>query len=325
MGGAVWTFLASPGHQQGVAGSGSESTPPSSCRLISVSWPLRFSDTERKGLVPPPHFCAYIASTLLGAEFLRQAHFVNIKIKEQLRRATMGESGNSVVLDARAALWAAGHLGRMPFGLDLLLHSDVLPSIVALASQASRCSLRGTAIYCLALIGSNPLAADHLAELDWDVSLLGPCAIDGLAAERVLAPWLGVNSTEGLTALVVQGPGPPSVRNIEAEDRCITGNVADLPSANFGALHRRALEDLKSLQNTVVQKKAVKALNDLRHQQSSTFLSVQLWWSTQKFIGSHGRYPLQVRRFISELFSETLRSRESLQLLDRIPLDVLPV
>merc|ERR1719247_2327685 len=102
--------------------------------------------------------CGYIARTLTGTEYLRQTNFVRDRILAKLGRGEEKEHA----LDVRAALWSAGHLGQTQYGLELLLEFNVLLSIVRLAMSASRLSLRGTAVYCLAMIGTNPLSVEPL-------------------------------------------------------------------------------------------------------------------------------------------------------------------
>lgn len=265
--------------------------------------------------------CAYLVSTFPGADFLRHSHFVDMKIRTRLLAALADDPGASVLTDARAALWAAGHLGTLPLGLELLIDYDVLSSVVKLATRSHRWSLRGTAIYCLALIGSNPLAAESLLELGWDVSLRsGSCPhdCDGSAHERVLAPWLG----EGSSATAVTCHSEVAEENM-VHTWTLTPDENDVfdndPHGCFGVRHRQALAELKVLHNTVVQKKAVKALSELRQQNSATFLSVRLWWYAQRCIAGRCRYPLPVRRFIQGLVSEALSSAEGLELLDMLP------
>merc|ERR1712176_562969 len=74
---------------------------------------------------------------------------------------------------------------------------------------ASRWSLRATALYCLALLGANPLASEFLEELGWSPLTWEQNCEDGTHLHRVggghhleatrsgfstgcsLAPWLG--------------------------------------------------------------------------------------------------------------------------------------
>merc|ERR1712107_14200 len=57
----------------------------------------------------------------------------------------------------------------------------------------------------------------------------------------------------------------------------------DLPAyARFGALHRQALAEIKTLHNAVTRKKACDTLTDIRRQDASVFLSVHLWRRTQQ-------------------------------------------
>jgi len=378
--GVVWTFVVGLSSRPGCSGDDarcastwqrgarSADSPPRDCRLTAVSWPLRLPEAEHQGLSPPPHFCAYVASTALGADFLRQTHFVDSRLL-----AVLGaDPGAQPLAEVRAALWAAGQLGRTAHGLEMLCEYGVLPLVVAMASRTSgtcRWSLRGTAVFCLALIGSNPLAAERLEWLGWDAQARGPLIQEASSSSlggaigwplgatvASLAPWLGEGGrSPPLSQPLPREPlpkskvptlhSPPPLMVDERSLSCLpplleatemtaaaaggysggcgaaaTTPSTALPHAAFGTAHRRALTEMETLHNTVVWQKASKALSELRRQDAAIFLSVPLWWQAQRCIAGRYRHPLQVRRFIADLFSGVLRSREALRILDALPL-----
>lgn len=315
--GAVWTFVATSRGGRGPPVDGPSDRPPGNCRLVHISWPLQLPNSNRGGLVPPPHFCSYVACTQQGASFLREQGFL---------RNQLAMPASAPAVEARAALWAAGHLGRTRFGLELLREHGVLRKVVDLACGAGRWSVRGTAIYCVALIGTNPEAVQLLQECGWDAYTCGPvlgASADHdrpVLAERPastdrVAPWLGETARRREVARADWRA--QSSADLEAEA------ARDDPSApahaRFGEEHLQALRELESLQNTVIRKKASEGLVALEKQNPSIFLSVKLWWRSQRFIVERYSHPLQVRRFISKLFKNTLQSREALEFLDSLP------
>lgn len=303
--GAILTF--GPGSRSG------------QCCLTSISWPVRVPEVGvSPGVVAPPHFFHYLTCTQLGADYLRRSAFVH----DRLLGALAGGCEARPARDVRAALWAAGHLGRTQWGLELLLEHNVLPLVVALATGSCRWSLRVTAHYCLALVGSNPLAAEPLGELGWEAHARAP---------GVVRPWpaaegggCGGGPGRDFFEEAAPGPGeaePPLPGGWSGPGAHGGGGVEmekALPHAAFGAPHRRVLAQLERLHNTVLQRQACDALEEERRRDPAIFLSVLLWWRVQQCLAGCHSYPLAVRRLIGGLFADTLRSREALELLDTI-------
>eukprot|EP00927_Polykrikos_kofoidii_P028761 TRINITY_DN25016_c0_g4_i1.p1 TRINITY_DN25016_c0_g4~~TRINITY_DN25016_c0_g4_i1.p1 ORF type:complete len:1512 (-),score=273.76 TRINITY_DN25016_c0_g4_i1:72-4169(-) len=383
--GAVWTFIRGSGtiEEAATTEGGEGALPPVACRLTSISWPLRLLEGGGSSVglgaipgggaagvgsvVPPPHFCAHLARTLPGAKFLRRTGFVQDRLQKVLasvrlvdeevrpRCPSLDERGPVVeemtqpsALEVRAALWAAGHLGRFPFGLELLEDHGVLRLILDVASRARRWSLRGTALYCLALLWTSPLAAEALEELGWDpvacrlradstirgsVYPSGGGGGPGRSAIAAEGPRLSLGTVDtGFADMATTSMGTTTGRRrglvggIDAWDesterawRSVVVSGPDAPAyAAFGAAHRKALSELRSLHNTVVRRKACDTLTELRRKDASIFRSVPLWVRTASYIAGNYRQPLQVRRFIADLFEETLRSAEALRCLDAV-------
>ncbi|CAE8603289.1 unnamed protein product [Polarella glacialis] len=286
------------------------------CRLVSVSWPLHpASDVSPPfAATPPLHFCTCLASTPPGANLIRRAHLV----RNWLRPTLLGASAASP-LEVRAALWVAGSLGRVAFGLELLMEHGVLEAIINIATSSDgRWSLCGTACYCLALIGSNLAAHGPLQELGWD--------------SVARTPFPPLPSCVSPAATLGVSPAAPGAWDELSEQRDCGGSrdaaaAAAPPHAAFGGAHRKALAELSSLHNTVVRWRARGALIEQREKDGAVFLSVPLWWQAQRRIAGAAvsaalpyRFSLEVRCFAQQLFAGALSSREALQLLDGLPL-----
>lgn len=360
---AVWSFLVSGRGGQAVATSNQATSkdpstlsfaerrarfekapPPSNCRLVAVSWRLRLPGVHPAWVRPPLHFCSLAACTPLGVDFLRRHSVVRDRIALVLGRALRGPQAQAAkqaevspptTAEVRAALWAAGHLGRTPLGLELLSECGVLELLVELATNAGRWSLRGTATYALALVGLNASAVELLEELGWDARHHGPSTRRGNLSRQVSSP-MASNQPRGHRQHGEPGNGAaspvvhahrPSASGSDLRDpphgpldvSAVRDEGSRGAHAAFGDAHREVLERLWSLHNTLARKKACEALTEERRRRPAVFLSAGLWWLTQHRILSRYRHPLPVRRFIADLFEDTLSSSEALQWLDTLP------
>ena len=67
------------------------------------------------------------------------------------------------ILELKAAIWAAGHLGTTEAGVGLLESTLVVESLIWIASQCPVLALRGTAFFGLNLVAMTAVGVDLLS------------------------------------------------------------------------------------------------------------------------------------------------------------------
>ena len=81
------------------------------------------------------------------------------------QRVTSGSSEtDEEILDLKAAIWAAGHLGMSEVGVALLESAQVVEGIIRLANSSSVLALRGTAFFALNLIATTSAGVQLLSQ-----------------------------------------------------------------------------------------------------------------------------------------------------------------
>lgn len=71
------------------------------------------------------------------------------------------------LLKVKAAVWALGHAGTSPIGIEHLNHLGIVELLACMAESCSYYSIRATAMYAVSLIGTTRVGADLLSSYDW--------------------------------------------------------------------------------------------------------------------------------------------------------------
>ncbi|KAH0550515.1 rapamycin-insensitive companion of mTOR [Cotesia glomerata] len=71
------------------------------------------------------------------------------------------------LLKVKSALWALGHAGTSPAGVEQLQNLGIIETITSIAESCSHYSVRATAFYTLSLISTSRIGADALTALHW--------------------------------------------------------------------------------------------------------------------------------------------------------------
>ncbi|GAA5961649.1 hypothetical protein JCM3765_000463 [Sporobolomyces pararoseus] len=233
---------------------------------------------------PPPHFYGELVKTSEGCEILDDSeHF--LRFCDIVRDHADGrELEAEYIAELKSVLWAIGHIGACENGLMFIEEEFILPDIVEIACTSPVYSLRGTAVFALALISSTVEGVEMLEELGW---------------ESVVKPLTGP------TGLCIP---------MELNDLVFTPTwpAPELPlseSLEFSApnshVDRDALVSLANLSNHILATKASKQLAKLKSRHRSHFSSPSLYYRAIDMLSSH-HYRQPVRKYILELFDYDL-------------------
>eukprot|EP00301_Raphidiophrys_heterophryoidea_P007473 c12890_g1_i2.p1 GENE.c12890_g1_i2~~c12890_g1_i2.p1 ORF type:complete len:1205 (-),score=269.36 c12890_g1_i2:483-4097(-) len=230
------------------------------------------SEAELGEVVVPPHFYGELVHTSVGLEIL--------KASGHLQDFIRALDGSSTPLQVRAALWALGHISSSVPGLELAKQYDVVNIIVSLAHKAECLSIRGTCCYVLGLVASTDEGRELLASLSW----LSPSSIDTpVSVPR--SPLLFFNMPD----YVFEGSA--------------TQHCPDLPSMSLDPEETAIFTYLSNLSNSVTKKVAMENLTAVKKKRSPVLKSPALFLQAQEML-AYLSYPLTIRRFIQELFSD---------------------
>ncbi|GAA5918699.1 hypothetical protein JCM1841_006247 [Sporobolomyces salmonicolor] len=228
---------------------------------------------------PPPHFYGELVKTQEGCEILDESgHFT--RFAEIIREHAERELDSEFVAQLKSVLWAVGHIGSSERGLPFLDDEFILTDMVEIASTSPVYSLRGTAVFALALISSTVEGVEMLEELGWEsvcTPLNGPT---GLCIPMDLAD-------------LVYTPLWP------APELALPESLSLAPPTSH--VEREALVALANLSNHILATKASKTLAKLKARHRSLFALPALYYRALEMLASH-HYRLPVRKYIVELF-----------------------
>ncbi|XP_071034763.1 rapamycin-insensitive companion of mTOR [Parasteatoda tepidariorum] len=122
------------------------------------------SHTIRKVYLPP-HIYGQLVQHLEGIEVL-EAEVSLHDLFTSLHNPSFDSELD--ILNLKASLWAVGHIGSYPLGVDIIIRENLIQVIVNLAASAPVFSIRGTCHFVLGLISSTPEGAAALGELGWE-------------------------------------------------------------------------------------------------------------------------------------------------------------
>ena len=75
------------------------------------------------------------------------------------------------IIQLKAAIWAAGHLGTSEAGVSLLESAQVVDAFIRIAASSPVLALRGTAFFALNLVATTSSGADLLSRFGNTIAL----------------------------------------------------------------------------------------------------------------------------------------------------------
>lgn len=239
----------------------------------------------------PPHFYRELARTKEGCKLLRdKGHFE--EFAATIRDQGMQTEDAEIILKVKGCLWAVGNVGSMELGAPFLEETDVVEQIVKIAESHEIMSLRGTAFFVLGLISRSIHGLEILSEHGWD-------SITGTMGES-----LGLCIPQNLGKLFSYKPWkhekPSSIPLDDVQTAAIAAAKIDDDPGN-----QRILELVTEIGNTVLAKKAITELTQLKNRKARGFKQPQLFKKIMTLMECH-HFQLSFRRLVFNLFNKNV-------------------
>lgn len=122
------------------------------------------TNANLKNAFLPPHLYGQLAQAQEGYDILVKEDCLSSLFQHINSPNFDSEFG---VLQLKAALWAAGHVGSTVLGFPLI-ESNIIQRIIDLAAGSPVISIRGTAFFVLGLLGTTTKGSDCLQEFGWE-------------------------------------------------------------------------------------------------------------------------------------------------------------
>ncbi|KAL3427051.1 cytosolic regulator pianissimo [Phlyctema vagabunda] len=239
----------------------------------------------------PPHFYRELTRTKEGCKLLRdKGHFE--EFASTIRDYGMLSDDAELILKVKGALWAVGNVGSMELGAPFLEECDVVEYIVKIAESHEIMSLRGTAFFVLGLVSRSVHGLEILSEHGWDSNTttmgtsLGLCIPSDLSKFFSYRPW----KHEKISDMVLTREQATKILAARSDD---------------DAVNQRVLELVVDLGNTVLTKRAVNELMQIKSKKGASFKQPSLFQKIMTLLECH-HFPLPIRRFIMELFDKSV-------------------
>ncbi|EON65297.1 hypothetical protein W97_04535 [Coniosporium apollinis CBS 100218] len=237
--------------------------------------------------VVPPHFYRELTRTEEGCKLLEQkGHFD--EFASTIREFGMEDEDAETIIKVKGCLWAVGNVGSMELGAPFLEKTDVVKWIVDIAEKSEVMTMRGTAVFVLGLISRSLHGQEILIEYGWDANYnemgesVGYCV--PLDLRKLFAPW---------TASTAR---PDTVNPATAPKPKITDR---------DPLNARILKLVTDLGNTVLAKRAVADLQNIKARKAPGFQKPSLFHKVMAILESH-HFRLPVCRFVIDLFDKSV-------------------
>ncbi|RDL34990.1 HR1 repeat-containing protein [Venustampulla echinocandica] len=250
-------------------------------------------DTDNDPHVPP-HFYRELTRTKEGCKLLRdKGHFD--EFASTIRDYGMLSDDAELILKVKGCLWAVGNVGSMALGAPFLDESDVVENIVKIAESHEIMSLRGTAFFVLGLISRSVHGLEILSEYGWDSNTtimgdsLGLCIPQDLNKLFSYEPWVHAKVSD----IFMKGDQRIAITAAKTDD---------------DPVNKRILELITDLGNTVLQKRAMAELSQIKLKKTPNFKQSALFKKVMTLLEAH-HFRLTVRRFVIELFDRNVLRR----------------
>jgi rapamycin-insensitive companion of mTOR len=255
----------------------------------------------------PPHFYRELTRTQEGCRLLSdKGHFE--EFAATIREYGMQSDDPELITKVKGCMWAVGNVGSMPLGAPFIGTSDVVERIVDIAQKHEVLSLRGTAFFVLGLISRSVHGLEILSEQGWDANTtpcgesLGFCLPVDVSSFFSLAPW----TTKRITN--------ENIPDSQKTETCAPPPMAPRPPLEPSeplaedddeAANQRVLEIVVDLSNSVLFKRAMGELVQVRHRRKGGFTSERLFRQIMALL-EYNHYRLPIRKVVTELFHKTV-------------------
>lgn len=255
----------------------------------------------------PPHFYRELTRTQEGCRLLSdKGHFE--EFANTIREYGMQSEDPELITKVKGCMWAVGNVGSMELGAPFIESTDVVEQIVKIAQCHEILSLRGTAFFVLGLISRSVHGLEILYEQGWDANTtpmgnsLGFCLPTDVSKFLCLEPWTAERRTNAdlpeaqkteKSAPPPMAPRPP----LEPQEA--------LTDESDEAVDQRVLEIVVDLSNSVLFKRAMNELVQVRQKRRGGFTSVRLFRRIMALL-EYNHYRLPIRKVVTELFNKSV-------------------
>lgn len=271
----------------------------------------------------PPHFYRELTRTQEGCKLLRdKGHFD--EFVATIREHGMQSEDPELITKVKGCLWAVGNVGSMELGAPFLESCDVVDQVVWIAESHGVMSLRGTAFFVLGLISRSVHGLEMLYEHGWDANTnslgasLGFCIPTDLSQFFSFKPWAHetVTSIRLPDTQKTEVAPPPVVPSRPRSDSLLAaiaseaaaGREDEIPTVVLDPdpTNQRILELVVDLGNTVLYKKAMNQLMQIKQQKRAAgFQQPHLFRKVMALLECH-HYRLHIRNAVLGLFEKSV-------------------
>lgn len=251
----------------------------------------------------PPHFYRELTRTQEGCKLLSdKGHFD--EFASTIREYGMQSEDSELITKVKGCMWAVGNVGSMELGAPFIESSDVVEQIVKIAQSHEIMSLRGTAFFVLGLISRSVHGLEILYENGWDANTnalgrsLGFCLPVDVSKFFSLVPWrservVNVALPDSQRTERVAPPPMPTRPPLEP--------LEQLTDHGDDAVNQRVLDLVVDLSNSVLFKRAMSELVQVKQLRRGGFTSVRLFRQVMALL-EYNHYRLPIRKVVTELF-----------------------
>ena len=255
----------------------------------------------------PPHFYRELTRTQEGCRLLSdKGHFE--EFANTIREHGMQSEDPELITKVKGCMWAVGNVGSMELGAPFIESTDVVEQIVKIAQCHEILSLRGTAFFVLGLISRSVHGLEILYEQGWDANTtpmgnsLGFCLPTDVSKFLSLEPWTTKRMTNAdlpdAQKTEKSAPPPMAPRPPLEPQEALTDDSDE-------AVNQRVLEIVVDLSNSVLFKRAMTELVQVRQKRRGGFTSVRLFRQIMALL-EYNHYRLPIRKVVTELFNKSV-------------------
>ena len=117
----------------------------------------------------PPHFYRELTRTTEGCKLLEESGHFN-EFVATIQDHWSEHDDTEVMLKVKGCLWAVGNVGSMELGAPFLEETDVVDTILEIATSSEVMTMRGTAFFVLGLISRSLHGMEIIAEHGWSAA-----------------------------------------------------------------------------------------------------------------------------------------------------------
>jgi len=232
----------------------------------------------------PTHLFGQLAKTSTGLDLLRK-HNVVTTLMDTLR------SEKSSLLQRKGALWSIGNIGSSKRGLEYLLETDVIKTMIKSAEECEVLSLRGTALYSVGLISRTDKGKIILKQYGW-------CVYNKAG--------ISVTTPKHITTFFTISPFEYKGDYTKNKEiwQCISNTIGryKLPEE-----YLRVTQLIGELSNHITRKNALPELKRISQVNPKIFMDARLYHCVVLILTNYS-FKYQYRKYIIQFFDKLLSS-----------------